>query len=86
MLCFQYQWIWIAWIHLSLLVREHLQSAINVLRKGLKNFHVSKSDFCNSIIFTVIIQDDKSGFIKIESVFRPVYHVACRGVLSNESV
>ena len=44
--------------------------------KGLKNFHVSKSDFCNSITFTVIIQDDKDAFIKIESVFRPVFHVA----------
>ena len=78
--------IWIVCIHLSLLVREHLSSAVNVLIKGLKNFHVSKSDFCNSITFTVIIQDDKDPFIKIESVFRPVYHVVCRGVVSNGSV
>ena len=53
------------------------------VKKGVKNFHVCKSDFCNSIAFTVIIQDDKRALVKIESVFRPVYHVARRGVLSN---
>ena len=77
--------IWIVCIHLSLLIREYLSSAVNVLRKGLKNFHVSKSDFCNSITFTVIAQADKDTLSKIESVFRPVDHVACREVLSNES-
>ena len=55
------------------------------VKKGLKNIYVSKSDFCNSITFTVITQDDKSALIKIESVFRLVYHVACRDVLSNRS-
>ena len=78
--------IWIVCIHLSLLLREYLSLAVNVLRKGLKNFHVSKSDFCNSITFTVITQAGKSAFINIESVFRTVYHVACREVFSNESV
>ena len=73
-------------IHLSLLIRDYLSSVVNVLRKGLKNFHVSKSDFCNSITFTVITQDDKGALIKTESVFRPVYYVACRGVLSKGSV
>ena len=56
-----------------------------MLREGLKNIHGSKSDFCNSITFTVIIQDDKGGLIKIESVFLPVYYFACREVLSNGS-
>ena len=65
---------------------EYLSSAVNVLRKGLKNFYVSKSYFCNSITFTVITQDDKSAVIKIESVVLPAYHVACRGVFSNGSV
>ena len=65
---------------------EHLSSGVNMLRKGLKIFHVSKSDFCNSVTFTVIIQDVKVAFIQIESVFQPVYDVACRGVLSNGSV
>ena len=73
--------IWIVFIHLSLLLREYLSLAVNVLREGLRNFHVSKSDFFNSITFTVITQDDKGALIKIESVFRTVYHVACQEVL-----
>ena len=77
--------IWIVFIHLSLLLSEYLSLAVNVLRKGLKNFHVSNSDFWNSITFTVITQDNKGALIKIESVFLPVYHVACREVLSNGS-
>ena len=83
--CFWDKCIWIVTIHLSLLLREYLSLAVNVLRKGLKNFHVSKSDFYNSFTFTVITQDDKGALIKIESVFRPVYHVVCRDVLSNGS-
>ena len=81
MFCFLDKSIIIVCIHLSLLLREYLSLAVNVLRKGLKNFHVSKSDFCNSITLTVITQDDKGALIKIESVFRLVYHVACRDVL-----
>ena len=83
--CFWDQSIWIVCIHLSLLLREYLSLEVNVLRKGLKNFHVFKSDFCNSITITVITQDDKGALIKIESVFRTVYHVAFRDVLSNRS-
>ena len=60
-----------------------LASAVNELRKRLKNFHVSKSDFRNSITFTVITQDNKGALIKIQSVLPPVYHVVCRLVLSN---
>ena len=84
--CFWDKSIWIVCIHLSLLLRVYLSLAVNVLRKGPKNFHVSKSDFCNSITITVITRAGKSALIKIESVFRTVYHVACRDVLSNESV
>ena len=83
MFCFWDKCIWIVWIHLPLLIREYLSSAVNVLRKSVKNFHVSKTDSFNSIILTGITQDDKGDLIKIESVFRPVYHVACREVLSN---
>ena len=85
MFCFPDKSIWIVYIHLSLLLREYLSLAVNVLRKGLKNFHVSKSDFCNSITFIVITRAGKSALIKIESVFRPLYHVACGDVLSNGS-
>ena len=73
-------------IHLFLLLREYLSLAVNVLRKGLKNFHVSKSDFDNSTTFPVITRAGKSVLIKIESKFRTVSHVACREVLSNGSV
>ena len=85
MFCFWDKSIWIVCIHLSLLLRESLSLAVNVLRKGLKSFHVSKSDFCNSITFTVITHDDKDALINIESVFRRFSHVACRDVLSNRS-
>ena len=78
--------IWMVCIHLFLLIREYLSLAVNVSRKGLKNFHVSKSDFCNSTTFTVITRAAKSGLIKIESVFRNLYLDACREVLSNGSV
>ena len=86
MFCFWDNCIWIVCIHLSLLLREYVSLAVNVLRKGLKNFHDSKSDFYNSITFTMVTQDEKGALIKIESKFRPVYHVACRGVLSNGNV
>ena len=86
MFCFWDKCICIIWIQFSLLVREYLSQAVTVLRKGLKNFQMSKSDVRNSINLTVITQDDKDALIKIELVFRHVYHVACRGVLSNESV
>ena len=86
MFCLWDKSIWIVCIHLSLLLREYLSLAVNVLEKGLKNFHVSKSDFSNSITFTVITQDDKDALIKIGSLFRPVHHVACPGLYSNGRV
>ena len=86
MFCFWDKGIWIFCIHLSLLLREYLSLAVNVLRKIPKNFHVSKSAFCNSITFPVITQDGKSALINIESVFWTVYHVACQEVVSNGSV
>ena len=51
------------------------------VKKATKNFHVSKSDFCNSILFRVITQDDQIALINIESVLRPAYHVPSQGVL-----
>ena len=85
MFCFWDKCIWLVCIHLSLLIREYLSEAVTVLRKGLKNFHVSKSDFSNSITFTVNTQDDKGALMMTESVFCEVYHVACREVLWNGS-
>ena len=69
-------------IELSLLIREYLSSAVNVLRKILKTFHVRKGNFSNSITFKVINKYGKGAGVKIESVFSRVYHVACRGVHS----
>ena len=86
MFCFWDQSIGIVYIHLSVQLREYLSLAVNVLSKGLKNFHVSKSDFCNSITFTVFTGAGKITLIKIESMFQTVYHVACRDLLSNGSV
>ena len=83
MFCFWDKCIWIISIQLSVLIREYLSSAVNVLKKRLKIFYVSKSDFCNSITFTVITQDDKGALINIESDLRPAYHVPCQGILSN---
>ena len=85
MLCFWDKCIWIVCIQLSVLIREYLSSGVNVLTKRLKSFDVSKSDFCNSITFTVINLDDKGALINNESLLRPIYHVASRGVLSNET-
>ena len=65
-------------IELFLLITEYFSSAVDVLKKRLMNFHVSKSDFCNSITFTVITQDDKGALINIESVFQPTYDIACQ--------
>ena len=77
--------LWIVCIELSLLIREYLSSAVNVLTKSLKTFHVTKGDFSNSITFTMINQHDKGGLIKFEPVFPPVSHVVCRAGLSNGS-
>ena len=44
---------------------EYLSQAVTVLRKGLKKLHGSKIEFCNSVIFKVITQDDKGTLIKI---------------------
>ena len=75
--------VWIVCIDLCLLITEYLSSPVNVLTKSLKTFHVTKSDFSHYITFTVISQYGKGAGVKIESVFRPVYHLVCRGVLSN---
>ena len=85
MFCFWDKYIWIACIELSLLRRKYLSWEFNVLRKSLQTFHITKSTFSNSITFTVINQYGKGPGVKIEAVFLHVYHVACRGVLSNGS-
>ena len=85
MTCFWDKYIWLVCIQLSLLTTQYLSQAVTVLRKVLKSFHESKGDLWNSINFTVITQVDKDALIKIESVFRHVYHVPCGEVHSNGS-
>ena len=77
--------IWIFCVELSHLIREYLSTAVNVLTKSLNTFHVTKSDFSNSITFKVTNKYGKGSGVKIESVFCCLYHVACRWVLSNGS-
>ena len=84
--CFWDKCIWIVCIHLSLQLREYVSLAVNMLRKGLKNFHESKGDFWKSISLTVITRAGKSALIKTKSLFGTVYHDACREALSNRSV
>ena len=69
MFCVLDKCIWIVCIHLSLLVREHLSSGVNVLRKDLKKIHVSKSNFYSLITFTVIIQADKGALLRLNEIF-----------------
>ena len=77
--------IWIVCIQLSPLIREYLSSAANMLTKILKTFHVTKSDFSNSITFTIINQYDKGALIKIKPMFPHISYVVSRAGLSNGS-
>ena len=49
----------------------------------LRLFMSLKVTFSKSITFTLINEYDKGSAVDIESVFLPVFHVACRDVLSN---
>ena len=51
----------------------------------LRDYMSLRVIFSNSITFPVINQYGKGPGVKIESVFRPICHVVCRGVLSNGS-
>ena len=53
------------------------------LQKVLRLLMLLRVTFSNSITFTVINEYGKGVSVVIELVFWPVYHVACRGVISN---
>ena len=57
-----------------------------MLTNRVKTLHVTKSDFFQLNYPKVIIEFGKAADVDIESVFRPVYHVACEGMLPNETV
>ena len=66
--------IWIGCIKLSLLRREYLWPAFNLLKR---------ETFSNLIPCTVINKYGKSGAIQISALFDPIYHIVCRRVLWN---
>ena len=68
---------------LSLLRKIHLSLAVNMLTNILKTLHITKTDFFNSIAFTVINKYKKVGAVQISTVFCRTYHVACPRVLWN---
>ena len=70
-------------LKLSLLRRIHLSLAVNMLTNILKTLHITKTDFFNSIAFTVINKYKKVGAVQISTVFCRTYHVACPRVLWN---
>ena len=73
--------IWIGCIKLSLLRREYSSSLVNVLTNRVKTLHVFKSDFFQLNYLEVINEFGKAADVGLESLFRPVYHVACRRIL-----
>ena len=70
-------------VKLSLLRREYLSSAVNVLTNSYKALHLTKTDFFHSIAFQMISKYGSSAVVQIATVFEPVYHVACQWVLWN---
>ena len=68
---------------MSLLKRESLSSAVNVLTNPVNTLDVTKSDFFQLNYLKLINEFGKAADVDIESVFRSVSHVPCREVLSN---
>ena len=54
-----------------------------MLKNSPKILSISKRNFSNLIVFTVINESGKSGAIQISALFDPIYYVACRRVLWN---
>ena len=68
-------------LKLSLLRREYLSSAVNVLTNTYKALHLTKTDFFHSITFKMITKYGNGAVVQIATVFEPVYHVSCQRVL-----
>ena len=77
--CFWDNYIWRCSNKLSLLRREDLSLAVNVLTNSAKILHLTKEDFFQ----TVVNKYGKGVLVQISTVFRPVYDVICRWVLQN---
>ena len=77
--------IWIHCVKLSLLRRESVSSAVNVLKSVLGFCLLLRETFSNSNTFTVINKYHKDAVVDISTVFGTVYHVVCWRVFSNET-
>ena len=67
--CFWDYCIWIGCSELSLLRREYLSPAINMLTNILKTLHITQTNIFYSIAFTVINKYGESGVRQISTVF-----------------
>ena len=80
--CFWDKCVWIGYVKLSLLSREYLSSAANVLTV-LRFCLLTRETFSNSLPLHWSTDSGKGAVVEIETLFRPVYHVAWWGVLLN---
>ena len=67
-------------VKLSLLRREYLSSAVNVLIKSYKLFHIAKMDIFEVIYLQMITRYSNDAVLQIAKVFGPPSHVACQRV------
>ena len=70
-------------VKLTLLRTEYLPLAANMLPNSPEIWYVNKRYFFQLDGLPVISKNHKGAAVKISTVFRLVYHVACRWVLSN---
>ena len=75
--------IWIGCVKLSLLRREYVSSAVNVLTNSYKVFISLKETFSNSFTFKMITKYGNAAVVQIATVFLPDYHVPCQIVRWN---
>ena len=74
--CFWDNCIGIGCVNFSLLGREYLPTALNVLRNSLKILLITiKETFLNSIAFKLIFKYRRGAVVQISTELRPVYHV-----------
>ena len=81
--CFWDNYIWKCCNTFSLLRREYLSSAVNVLTNRPNIFHITRDTFRNWLACTLTNKYRKGAAVQIWRAFRSVYHVTCRRVLSN---
>ena len=79
--CFWDNCIWNGIVKLSLCSARYFSLAPNVLTSSLKNLHVRKRHFSNSISLEVKNESDKCALIQISIVLAHVSHIAGRSIL-----